>query len=141
MDYHETKDILTLAVGATVTAVDGKLGDEEVSITTDKGQLVFFHSQDCCEHVCLEDLTGDLADLIGGQIVVLEERTSEDDPDGYEDPGYRESWSWTFYEIRTTKGDVTLRWLGQSNGYYSEEVHARWCPNEGEAISSGWGWN
>ena len=77
-----------------------------------------YHMQDCCESVSIEDITGDIADLNDAMIIKAEERTSpyvaKDD--------WGESGRWTFYDIQTNKGCVQLRWLGTSNGYYSEGV-------------------
>lgn len=77
-----------------------------------------YHSQDCCEDVYLEDICGDLNDLIGAWIIQAEEVISQDNPK--ED--WHESYTWTFYKISSIKGAVTLRWYGASNGFYSEEM-------------------
>ena len=106
-------------IGCTILAVQSDA--EEISFETNRGTWVMNHSQDCCESVYVEDVNGDMADLIGGTVVLAEERTSRDTPEGVEPCGY-ESETWTFYTIRTTRGDVDIRWCGSSNGYYSESV-------------------
>lgn len=79
--------------------------------------IVFYHIQDCCESVWLEDIVGDIRDLIGVPIRKAEIVT-EDDSD-YDEGDCNQ---WTFYHITTFNGTVTLRFNGASNCYYSIEV-------------------
>ena len=72
-----------------------------------------YHENDCCECVSVEDINGDLDDLIGYKLIQAEESTKKD-------PDADESGTWTFYKFGTSKGYVTIRWYGSSNGYYSE---------------------
>ena len=107
-------------IGATILDVTGCVRDSEsVSFITDRGTLRLLHHQNCCERVYLADTNGDTFDLIGGVVSVAEERSNEK-----EDGGYRIKY--TFYTIRTTKGDLDLRWIGKDNGYYSVSVDAEW---------------
>lgn len=109
--------------GMTLTKVE-QIGDERIRFEADDGKTYeLYHSQDCCESVIVESITGDLADLIGTPILLAEEATSEDDPPGYKHEYQPESQTWTFYKLRTIKGSVDIRWHGQSNGYYSESVY------------------
>lgn len=107
-------------VGLTLTAVRGHhVGSERLTLETQEGRsFVMYHSSDCCESVDLNDVAGDIADLVGNPLVQAEEASNSDDKPSE----YADSWTWTFYKLATVKGSVTLRWLGESNGYYSERV-------------------
>jgi len=94
-----------------------RVSDEKIALFCEDGHIYeMLHEQDCCETVCIEDVDGDLEDLVGAEILLAEERTNE-----YEGNEY-ESATWTFYTMATIKGFVTVRWFGESNGYYSEKA-------------------
>lgn len=103
-------------LGKTLTAV--KVEVDQITFTTDAGATyVLFHAQDCCETVAVEDVTGDVDDLLNSPILVADESSNSDNP-----KPDAESHTWTFYKLATAKGWVDIRWYGHSNGYYSERV-------------------
>ena len=98
-------------------------GDELRFHLTDNHYVRMYHHQDCCESVSIEDIVGDLDDLVGTPLLLVEEVSDyepeeETDKDGW----HSESETWTYYRFRTIKGSVDIRWYGTSNGYYSESV-------------------
>jgi hypothetical protein len=117
------RDDLAKLIGRTLARVDrlrdGDGGDMLLFVSADGGRLLMHHSQDCCETVEIEDIAGDLNDLVGVPILVAESRTNEAETE------YGHS-TWTFYTLRTMKGTVDIRWHGSSNGYYSESVDCDW---------------
>lgn len=116
-------------IGHTFIAVDrgATRSDDTLTFCRDDGRVFrFMHRQDCCEYVRIEDICGDLSDLVQSPILVAESVTHlSDDADASEfaPKGVPlDCWTWTFYKFSTIKGSVTVRWLGESNGYYSESV-------------------
>lgn len=97
---------------------------DQLWFVTDKGdEFYMYHSQDCCENVGIEDIVGDLSDLIGTPILYANEVSNIDAPAPNSDDFYSDDCNeWTFYNFGTIKGSVTLRWFGSSNGYYSTSV-------------------
>ena len=112
---------------------------EEVTFYCNTGEVYrLFHDQDCCENVSIEDICGDLSDLVGSPILLSEEVSNDDFEEEFEDKysqegiygyrkdkkgnGYPDSHTWTFYKFATRKGYVDIRWFGESNGCYSEAV-------------------
>ncbi len=104
----------------TLLSIENIDNNELVFKTTDGDTYVAYHPQGCCEHVRIEDINGNLDDLIGSPIYQAEEATNSEDTFGLIE--YPDSFTWTFYKLATIKGYVTIRWLGESNGYYSERV-------------------
>ncbi len=102
--------------------------------------LVLTHEQNCCEDVTLEDVVGDLNDLVGHPLLVSELRTTyeAEEARGLDEIlelvklddvecikrtfASAEAYEWAFYEFRNIKASVTLRYVGESTGYYSTDV-------------------
>lgn len=109
-------------VGKILTKIEGEVGDDTLKLFCSDGSVYQMHYYlDCCASCTLEDVCGDLADLIGSPILKAEESSSNKNPPGVTKE-YQDSFTWTFYHLATIKGYVTLRWYGESNGYYSESV-------------------
>lgn len=118
MGYQDRCDVSVL-LGKTLVSVKD-VGDEIVFEVDDGSKYRLYHSQDCCENVYIEDINGELSDLVGSPITLSDE-SSCDTPEGFVEDEY-DSYTWTFYRFATVKGYVNIRWCGHSNGYYSESV-------------------
>ena len=82
-----------------------------------------FHDQDCCETVYIESIVGDIKDLTDNLILGAEEVISTS-----VDVEWDTHSTYTFYKLKTKDGYVDIRWVGSSNGYYSEGVHLIFLP-------------
>ena len=115
-------------VSGKILSIEGfKQGSERVTITTDKGALVFDADVQCCDITYLADLEGDPQDLIGAELCVAKHLKSED---GTSEKDQDLGAAYHFYEIQTHKGDLWMRWYGDSGetGCYSNEVKVSWTP-------------
>jgi hypothetical protein len=124
MDYNNIVDTqrgMAQMLGKTFVQVTGSVGGGEMTFVTAQGErFMFAHQQDCCESVRINDIVGDLQDLVGLPMLQAEQVQGET-PVNFVERDH-ESVTWTFYKFATRKGYVDVRWLGESNGYYSESV-------------------
>ena len=123
VDRYKEADLSAL-MGKTLCAITVDRAKDIITFeTTDGLWFCMMHYQDCCELVEIEDIAGDLDDLLFSPILQAEVATSDTLLGVEQKPDHDlESQTWTFYKLGTIKGRVTLRWYGTSNGYYSEEV-------------------
>jgi len=105
-------------VGEVLEAIDIDTEEDQILLTTQSGrQFLIHHYQDCCEKVVIVGQDGSFHRLIGKPIV--EAREIAIDTTGHDDS---ESQTTTTLVFRVDNETVISRWVGDSNGYYSESV-------------------
>jgi len=125
----EIKDM----IGKTFTNIEVSKEQDTILFTCDEGIYTMYHEQECCELVEIESIVGDLQDLVGTPMLGAEEVVSQETPEDLmigepKEFNRYDGDTWTFYKFKTIKGYVDIRWVGFSNGYYSESVDLIFTP-------------
>ena len=104
-------------VGEVLDAVDIDRKENQILLTTRSGRrFLVYHEQECCEKVAIFGQDGSFDKLIGKPIVEARDiavDTGDDELD---------SQTTTTLVFRVDDQTVISRWVGDSNGYYSERV-------------------
>ena len=104
-------------VGEVLDAVDIDREENQILLTTRSGRkFLVYHEQDCCETVAISGQDGSFDKLIGKVIVEVRDiavDTGDDEID---------SQTTTTLVFRVDDQTIISRWIGDSNGYYSESV-------------------
>jgi len=119
--HDEELDVKVL-IGQVLERVENNNGESILFTAVGGVRYALYHDQDCCETVTVQDVDGNLNNLIGTPILRADVETSDQDPVGHKREYPPESMTWTYFRFETAKGKVVIRWLGESNGYYSESV-------------------
>jgi hypothetical protein len=106
-------------VGETLSYIDTD-DSGQILLTTQSGrQICIYHEQDCCESVFIYDTKGNWHELIGKPILWANEEIDSPDDDII---GNFDSVTQTKLTFKVDDATVVSRWIGESNGYYSETV-------------------
>lgn len=117
-EYTSINDLYGKIIKKITGLVPG--GDFVTFECTDGSVYEMLHEQDCCESVSIEDVCGEVKDLLNEPITLAEDVSNYVQRERLDECD--ESYTWTYYKLATRKGYVTIRWYGTSNGYYSESV-------------------
>lgn len=94
-------------------------GDDEIFLYCNDGKIYqMYHDQESSESVYIEDIEGDISNLIDTDILDVEVVAKP------KKQSYGTATS-TSYKFITKKGSVTIKWIGTSNGKHSESVALR----------------
>jgi len=138
------KDV-SILVGKIITNIEVSDGKTILLFTTSDDKFYkMYHEQDCGEDIYLEDVNGDMADLIGVPLLTAEAISNNNKIPFVKGRNHchidMASYTWTFFKFETSNGFVVLRWCGNSNGCYSEEVEfSEISEKEIKRLRSVWG--
>jgi hypothetical protein len=106
-------------VGEVLEAVDIDGGENQILLTTRSGRkFLVYHEQDCCETVQIVGQDGNFDNLIGKPLIEARDFAVDT---GETESDY-DSQTTTTLVFRVDDQTVISRWIGDSNGYYSESV-------------------
>ena len=115
---------LWMHTSPVIKSVTGLEEESDVVVLSfeDGATITMQHHQDCCEMVYLEDfeVSGVSDDMSGATLHSWHVDSSSIRPS--KDAKSEDCDEWTFYNVRTSKGSLWMRWFGTSNGYYSTDV-------------------
>jgi hypothetical protein len=105
-------------VGEVLDAVDIDREKDQILLTTRSGRnFLVYHKQNCCETVAISGQDGSFDKLIGKPIVEARDITVDTSEEAA-----GSSQTTTILVFRVDDQTVISRWIGDSNGYYSESV-------------------
>ena len=127
-------------VGKRVLAVNGlRKGSEAVDFLLSDGSVFeMAYHPDCYASCYILELDCAPEDFVD-QVVLSAEVVSNSGAESPPPPGEYapDSYTWTFVKFSTSKGHFTVRWYGESNGYYSETPSfTRLPPDEARRVLS-----
>jgi len=111
-------------LGKTLVSIENK-DNRQLKFTTSEGEEFLMFDENSSygndSYADIEDIAGSLSDLLNNPILVAEERTSKAPS---KDKEYSDWYTncWTFYELATIKGSVTIRWYCSASPHYSAQV-------------------
>jgi hypothetical protein len=118
----------SVLVGEVLDAVDIDREENQILLTTRSGRkFLVYHEQDCCESVRIVSQDGSFDKLIGNPLIEARDFAVDT---GESESNY-DSQTTTTLVFRVDDQTVISRWIGDSNGYYSEGVDIAELINRG----------
>lgn len=104
MNFEQLKDLELKSVSFT---------ESDLTIELTNGKVLKYYAEgDCCSSSYIESI--DNFEALQNTLLISTESVSGEQKDfDYE------THKWTFYKFKTTKGDATLSFRNESNGYYN----------------------